>query len=167
MGLRKVPTAARAAAVGRGIPSGLALWAEPLWACSMGLILAGGVVTVYVEVVGGASLKRTTRARGGGAVVSGGCGCDAPSIASGVVVVGRGIRSVSPSEVGGWVVGWAGGRVLSGAGGVVVEGGAGWCELGVGGWMAGGGRAVSLSGWWIRGVGGEGWGLTVGVWGWG
>ena len=167
MWLMNVPTAARAAAVGRGIPSRLALRAEPLWASSMGLILAGGVVTVYVEMVGGASLKRTTRARGVGAVVSGGCECDAPSMASGVVVVGRGIRSVSPSEVGGWVVGWAGGRVLSGAGGVVVEGGAGWCELGVGGWMAGGGRAVSLSGWWIRGVGGEGWGLTVGVRGWG
>ena len=125
MWLMNVPTAARAAAVGRGIPSRLALRAEPLWASSMGLILAGGVVTVYVEMVGGASLKRTTRARGVGAVVSGGCECDAPSIASGVVVVGRGRRSVSPSEVEGWVVGWAGGRVLSGAGGVVVEGGAG------------------------------------------
>ena len=111
MGLRSVPTAARAAAVGRGVLSGLALRAEPLWACSMGLILAGGVVTVYVEVVGGASLKRTTRARGVGAVDSGGCGCDAPSIASGVVVVGRGRCSVFPIEVEGWVVGWAGASV--------------------------------------------------------
>jgi len=89
----------------------LALRAEPLWACSMGLILAGGAVTVYVVMVGGASLKRTTRARGGGAVVSGGCGCDAPSIASGVVVVGRGRCSVFPIEVEGWVVGWAGAGV--------------------------------------------------------
>ena len=111
MWLMNVPTAARAAAVGRGVLSGLALRAEPLWACSMGLILAGGVVTVYVEMVGGASLKRTTRARGVGAVVSGGCECDAPSMASGVVVVGRGRRSVSPSEVEGWVVGWAGASV--------------------------------------------------------
>ena len=111
MGLRSVPTAARAAAVGRGVLSGLALRAEPLWACSMGLILAGGAVTVYVVMVGGASLKCTTRARGGGAVVSGGCGCDAPSIASGVVVVGRGRCSVFPIEVEGWVVGWAGASV--------------------------------------------------------
>eukprot|EP00966_Prymnesium_polylepis_P160364 3707458-Prymnesium_polylepis.1 len=39
-------------------------------------------------MVGGASLKRTTRARGVGAVVSSGCEYDAPSIASGVLVVG-------------------------------------------------------------------------------
>ena len=68
MRLRNVPTAARAASVGRGIPPRLALRAEPLWASSVGFILAGGIVTVYVEMVGGASLKRTTRARGAGAV---------------------------------------------------------------------------------------------------
>eukprot|EP00966_Prymnesium_polylepis_P183840 4261122-Prymnesium_polylepis.1 len=50
------------------MPPRLALRAEPLWASSMGFILAGGVVTIYVEMVGGASLKRTTRARGAGAV---------------------------------------------------------------------------------------------------
>eukprot|EP00966_Prymnesium_polylepis_P032716 761168-Prymnesium_polylepis.1 len=44
-------------------------------------------------MVGGAPLKRTTRARGAGTVVSGGCDCDAPSIASGVLVVGCGGRS--------------------------------------------------------------------------
>eukprot|EP00966_Prymnesium_polylepis_P162662 3759240-Prymnesium_polylepis.1 len=52
MRLMNVPTAARAAAVGRGILPRLALRAEPLWASSMGFILAGGVVTVYVEMVG-------------------------------------------------------------------------------------------------------------------
>eukprot|EP00966_Prymnesium_polylepis_P106849 2473823-Prymnesium_polylepis.1 len=50
MRLRNVPTAARAASAGRGIPPCLALRAEPLWASSMGFIFAGGVVTVYVEI---------------------------------------------------------------------------------------------------------------------
>ena len=104
MRLRNVPTAARAAAVGRGIPPRLALRAEPLWASSMGFILAGGVVTVYVEMVGDASLKRTSRARGVGTVVSGGCECDAPSIASGVLVVGCGRRSGACMAVGCGVV---------------------------------------------------------------
>eukprot|EP00966_Prymnesium_polylepis_P199450 4621924-Prymnesium_polylepis.1 len=45
-------------------------------------------------MVGGASLKRTTRVRGAGAVISGGCECAAPSIASGVLAAGRGGRSL-------------------------------------------------------------------------
>ena len=47
-----------------------------------------------------------------------------PYIVHGVVDRVGGL-TVLPSEVEGWMVGWAGGRVSSGAGGVVVEDGAG------------------------------------------
>eukprot|EP00966_Prymnesium_polylepis_P167822 3879603-Prymnesium_polylepis.1 len=66
------------------MPFGLALRAEPLWLSTMGFILAGGVVPVYVEMVGGASLKRTTRERGAGAVISGGCECGVRGLISGI-----------------------------------------------------------------------------------
>eukprot|EP00966_Prymnesium_polylepis_P278111 6426178-Prymnesium_polylepis.1 len=55
-------------------------------------------------MVGGAALKRTTRARGAGAVISGGCECDAPSIASGVFAVGCGGRSGASTAAGCGVV---------------------------------------------------------------
>eukprot|EP00966_Prymnesium_polylepis_P021181 487421-Prymnesium_polylepis.1 len=61
MRLRNVLTAARAASVGWSWDASLFGFAggAAVKACSMGLILAGGVVTVFVEMEGGASLKRT------------------------------------------------------------------------------------------------------------
>eukprot|EP00966_Prymnesium_polylepis_P031327 728605-Prymnesium_polylepis.1 len=55
-------------------------------------------------MVGGASLKRTTRARGVGAVISDCCECDAPSIASGVHAAGRGGRPGACTAAGYGVV---------------------------------------------------------------
>eukprot|EP00966_Prymnesium_polylepis_P093874 2172658-Prymnesium_polylepis.1 len=89
----------------------------------MGFILVGGAVTVYVEMVGGASLKRTTRARGAGVVISGGCECDAQSIASEVFAAGCG--------------GCSGACTAAGSGVVVAAGVAGsWCSSRAAGMVA-------------------------------